>query len=56
MERVRKALALIRAEPDRAVELLESGLREAPEVFIPGVAYFIAAALGGVVIDPEDLP
>lgn len=56
MERVRVALAAIKADPGRAVELLERGFREAPEVFIPGVAYFVVAALGGVVIDPEKLP
>lgn len=55
MERVRAALAEIRADRTRAREVLEKGVREAPEVFIPGLAYFIAQALHGEVIDPEHL-
>lgn len=56
MERVRAALAVIRSDKSRAVEVLERGLREAPEVFIPGIAYFVATALDGVVLEPENLP
>lgn len=56
MERVRAALAAIQADKSRAVEVLGRGLREAPEVFIPGVAYFVGEALGGVVLAPECLP
>jgi hypothetical protein len=56
MERVRAALAVIRADRSRAKEVLERGLREAPEVFIPGLAYFIGEALAGVVVAPENLP
>lgn len=56
MERVRAALAAIRDGRIPAAEALEKGVREAPEVFIPGVAYFIQEALRGVVIAPENLP
>jgi hypothetical protein len=56
MERVRAALAAIQKDRGCAVEVLERGLREAPEVFIPGVAYFVATALEGVVLRPENLP
>lgn len=56
MERVRAALAAIKADPGRAVEVLERGVRDAPEVFIPGVACFVATALDGVVLRPENLP
>lgn len=56
MERVRAALAAIRADRSRAAEVLEKGFREAPEVFIPGIAYFVAQALHGEVIDPDSLP
>ena len=56
MERVRAALAAIRSDKSQAVEVLERGLLEAPEVFILGLAYFIAQALRGEVINPESLP
>jgi hypothetical protein len=56
MHRVRAALAAIKRDPSQAVEVLERGLREAPEAFIPGLAYFIAEALQGVVLAPENLP
>jgi hypothetical protein len=56
MERVRAVLAAIRAEEMRAAETLERGFREAPEVFVPGVVYFIREALQGAVVDPESLP
>jgi hypothetical protein len=56
MERVRAALAAIQKDRGCAVEVLERGLREAPEVFIPGIACFVATALEGVVLRPENLP
>ena len=56
MHRVRLALAEIRDGKIPAAEALEKGVREAPEVFIPGVAYFVQQALRGEVIDPEKLP
>lgn len=56
MERVRVALAEIRADKSRAQAVLERGLRDAPEVFIPGLAHFVGEALAGVVLAPENLP
>lgn len=56
MERVRVAFAIIRREPNRAVEVLDREFREAPEILIPAVAYFVAQALQGEVIAPEHLP
>jgi hypothetical protein len=56
MELVRIALARIRAEPKRAEEVLRDGFTSAPEIFIPGIAYFVSHALQGEVIDPERLP
>lgn len=56
MERVRAALAAIRDGRIPAAEALEKGVREAPEVFIPGVAYFVEQALAGVVLAPESIP
>lgn len=56
MNRVRATLAAIRDGRIPAAEALEKGVREAPEVFIPGVAYFVKAALEGVVLAPENLP
>jgi hypothetical protein len=56
MERVRAALAAIRAGEGRAVDALEQGFKEYPEIFIPGVAYFVREALQGVVVDPGSLP
>lgn len=55
MERVRVALAAIKADKNSAAEVIAKGVREAPEVFIRGLAYFIAQALAGEVIDPERL-
>jgi hypothetical protein len=55
VERVRIALAAIRDGKIPARKALEEGLRQAPEIFIPGVAYFVQQALRGEVIDPEDL-
>jgi hypothetical protein len=56
MQRVRAALAAIRDGGVGAADTLEKGIREAPEVFIPGVVYFIVEALRGAVVDPEKLP
>lgn len=56
MKRVRAALAAIRDGEVRAADALEKGFREAPEVFLPGVAYFVSEALQGAVVDPESLP
>lgn len=56
MQRVRRALAAIREGKIPARKALEEGLRDAPEVFLPGVAYFIQEALKGAVVDPEGLP
>ncbi len=50
------ALAAIKADKNCAVEVLSKGVREAPEVFIPGMAHFIGEALAGVVLAPENLP
>jgi hypothetical protein len=48
MQRVRAALAAIRDGGVGAADTLEKGIREAPEVFIPGVVYFIVEALSMV--------
>lgn len=56
MERVRVAFATIQREPDRAREVIEQGVREYPEAFIAGVAYFIAEAYKGAVIAPKNIP
>jgi hypothetical protein len=56
VERVRAALAAIKADKNCAAEVIAKGVREAPEVFIPGLAYFVAHALHGEVISPEFLP
>lgn len=56
MKRVRQALAAIRDGTAPAVEVLGNGFRDAPEVFIPGVAFFVKTALDGIVLRPENLP
>lgn len=53
MERVRRALAAIKADKRCAEDVLGRGLREAPEVFIPGLAHFVGCALHGEILVPE---
>ena len=56
MERVRLALARIKNEPEQASQVLQEGFRTAPEEFGAGIGYFVAQALQGVVLAPENVP
>lgn len=55
MERVRVALLAIKADPSRAYEVLEQGVQEDRRIFLDGLGTWVAAAVRGVVIDPEAL-
>jgi hypothetical protein len=52
---VKAVLLAIKADPSQAAKMLELGLQGDRRAFLAGLGTWVAAALAGVVIDPEHL-
>lgn len=55
MQRVKLALAAIRADGSKAAEVLEAGYAADGREFLEGLALFIVLAYSGIVLDPDQL-